>query len=436
MALSRRNLLRGGLYGASAAALAPALSACGSISEAASSTGGIQYWNPFTGGDGGLMKTMVAQVERRVPGLDAESIVLEGGSSYYTKLAMSSAGGRAPDLAVMHMSRLAGYAPGGLLDAWDMDTLAEFGVTAAQLNADVFRRGHHDGVPYAIPLDTHPFVVFFDREVMAKADLVDSEGHLVPLKSPAGYLDAAERLRDVTKGGMGPVFGHVGDMAQSWRMFWSLYRQTGAEFDLTGRRIGIDRDTAVEIVGFMQKLTAPDCKHMDVGIAVGSFSSRSAPMIFSGEWDVLSFSQVKGIDLGAAPFPQLYDRPASWADSHAFVLPHQNDPDPQRRRTTHRLVAELLKASLTWAGAGHIPAYLPVVESRKYRSLEPQADYAAAAEATALEPSAWFMGAGSDAQGQMCQAMQPALIGTGTAAQAVDDMVSAINFFLGKPNPA
>ncbi|MYW63106.1 extracellular solute-binding protein [Streptomyces sp. SID8379] len=434
MALARRTLLRGALFGGGAAALAPALSACGA--SAAASTDAVQYWNPFTGGDGALMKEMVTEVQGAAPGLKVDTTVLDWGQSYYTKLAMASAGGRGPDVAIMHVSRFAGYAPGGLLDPWDMDLFREFGVTLDDINPVTGKRGRYDGDQYALPLDTHPFVVFYDKDVMDRAGLVDSDGRLIPFGGPDGYLEAAEKLRSVNKGGLGPVYGHVNDAAQNWRMFWSLYRQTGAEFVLTGKKTQVDRDTAVKVLTFMQKLVAPQCRTMDPTTSVGSFASRKAPMIFTGEWDSAAFSQIKGIELGAAPFPQIYDSPAGWADAHMFVLPHQKNPDEERRRTVHRMVAELLKASFTWARAGHIPGYLPIVESRKYRQLEPQVEYAAAAKTPALDPPAWFMGAGAEAQVQLCQAMQTALVGANSAAVAVDKMIKALDFYLSKPDPA
>jgi hypothetical protein len=46
------------------------------------------------------------------------------------------------------------------------------------------------------------------------------------------------------------------------------------------------------------------------------------------------------------------------------------------------------------------------------------------------------MGAGADAQVQLCQAMQTALVGANSAATAVDKMITALDIYLGKPNPA
>jgi multiple sugar transport system substrate-binding protein len=433
--IGRRGLLRGTLLGASAVALGPALSACGSVAGSVASAEDVRFWNLFSGGDGILMKQMLSGIHQRVPDLNPRSTVLEWGSAYYTKLAMASAGGRAPDVAIMHLSRLAGYAPGGLLDPWDMDLLAEFGVQEKDINPKVLALGRYEGAQYAVPLDTHPFVVFYDREVMGRAGLLDTGGKLIEFGSPEHYLEAAAKLRKDT-GKTGPVFGHANDTAQDWRMFWGLYSQTGADFDLSGSRPEVDRDTMVRVVEFMQKLTAPDCRTMDYPAAIASFTTGGSPMIFSGEWETPAFRSAPGLDLGAAPFPTLFGKPATEADSHSFVLPHQDDPDPRRRRNTHRLVAELLKSSLTWAQAGHIPAYLPVVRSKAYAALDPQSAYAPAAETPAVEPPAWFTGAGSDFQARMCQAMQGAMTGTTSAKSAVAKMLSEIGFFLSQPNPA
>ncbi|MFC9219851.1 extracellular solute-binding protein [Streptomyces hygroscopicus] len=431
--LSRRGLLRGAVYGAGAAVTASALSGCGSLAGSVASADDIQYWTLFTGPDGALMKTITQGVEKRVPGLKVKTTVLDWGPPYYTKLAMASAGGRAPDVAIMHLTRLAGYAPGGLLDPWDTDLLAEFGLKQEDLNPTLVKRSRYQGAPYAIPLDTHPFVVFFDRDVLQNADLLTTEGQLIPFESPRHALELMDRLRR-SGGKLGPVFGHTNDAAMSWRMFWTLFSQTGATFDLTGERAEIDEDTAVEVVRFMAEL-ARDSLTMDVQTAIAAFANGKSPVIFSGEWDMATYKSALKDRLGASPFPTFYDHPAGASDSHALVLPHQDNPDPERRRRTHQFVAELVRSGLTWATAGHIPAYTPAVSSAAYAKLSPQSEYAGAAEQLALDPPVWFAGSGSDFQTRMCQALDP-VFGGSSPASAVRTMVSQINTLMAQPNPA
>ncbi|MFE7378897.1 extracellular solute-binding protein [Streptomyces zhihengii] len=433
--VSRRRLLRYGTAGAASVLAAGPLTGCASPARAGEPSS-LSVWDLFQGGDGLLMDEMIAAVSRGPDGFDVERTILDWGPSYYTKLAMSAAGGRASDVAVLHLSRLAGYAPGGLLDPFDLDLLAEFGVTERDFAPAVWQRTRHRGTVYAIPLDVHPFIVFYDRGAADRAGLLDAGGELAPMGSPEAFLDAGRALAGAT-GHAGVLFGHVTDTAQSWRQFAALYAQTGAAFTLPdGGPPQIDTDAAVEVVTFMQRLfdgrTNPN--NLDYNGAMAAFMDGRGGMVMLGEWELPTL-RASGIDLGAAPFPQVFGRPAVYTDSHSFVLPHQDDPDPARRREAHRYVARIVKESLTWAGAGHIPAYRPVLDRPEYRALAPQSSYAAAGEAAVLDPPNWFAGAGSNFQNRMCQPLQSALLGNTSAEKAVRQMIREADSLLRRPNP-
>src|SRR5690606_6261251 len=139
-------------------------------------------------------------------------------------------------------------------------------------------------------------------------------------------------------------------------------------------------------------------------------------------------------DLGAAPFPTVFDRPGGYADSHAFVLPRQGDPGPERTRAAHEFVALMVRNSLTWGEAGHIPAYSPVARSSEYLALKPQADYAAAGETPVLDPEAWFAGAGSQFHSDVSEALRTALSGDGPEA-AVEHLERTLDSWAARTNP-
>jgi ABC-type glycerol-3-phosphate transport system substrate-binding protein len=109
-AFSRRRMLTG------AAALAGGGLLMGCAPGGGNSSDEISYWHLMTGGDGIVMAGLVDAINTLDAGFRATQTVLAWGPPYYTKLAMASAGGRAPDVAIMHASRIAGYAPGGLLE--------------------------------------------------------------------------------------------------------------------------------------------------------------------------------------------------------------------------------------------------------------------------------------------------------------------------------
>ncbi|MFE3826581.1 extracellular solute-binding protein [Streptomyces sp. NPDC059092] len=434
--VSRRGVLRYGMAGAGAALLASGTLAGCAAPAASSDASALKVWDLFQGGDGILMNDMIKAVSTARDGFAVDRTILDWGPSYYTKLAMSAAGGRASDVAVLHLSRLAGYAPGGLLDAFDLDLLAEFGCGEADFTPAVWKRTQYEGTVYAIPLDVHPFIVFYDRDAADKAGLLDPSGELAPMGSPEALLDAGKALAKAT-GGSGILFGHVTDTAQCWRQFAAFYAQTGAEFNLPeGGPAEIDVDAAVRVVTFMQRLfdgrTNPN--NLDYYGAMAAFLDGRGGMVMLGEWELPALRK-SDIRLGAAPFPQVFEHPAVYTDSHSFVLPHQADPDPARRREAHRYVAQMLKQSLTWASAGHIPAYQPVLARPEYAKLRPQSSYAEAGKVAVLDPPNWFAGAASNFQNRMCQPLQAALLGNTSAEKAVRQMVREADALLQQPNP-
>jgi multiple sugar transport system substrate-binding protein len=435
--LTRRRALTAALASAGAVLGAGALSGCGSARAADAST--VRLWDLFSGADGSLLDDMVRAARPGMPGTRVERTVLEWGTPYYTKLAMASAGGRGPDVAVAHLSRLAGYAPTGLLDPWDPDLLAEYGVTRDDFADAVWNRTQYRDRTYAVPLDTHPFIVFYHPGPAARAGLLTADGTLdaEAFSAPDRFLAAARELARAG-GRQGIAFGYVTDTAQSWRLFYGLYRQTGGAFALPeGGPAEVDEDRMAEVIAFMAKLVDGRVNpgRLDYTAAIAAFANRQTAMILSGEWELGTF-RAADAEVGAAPFPTVFGTPAVYADAHSFVLPRHPDPDPVRRRRTHQAVAALLKAGQIWAGAGHIPAYGPVTRTGAYARLEPQSHYAGAQDHVVLDPSVWFAGAGSDFQNAMSQVLQQALLDGLAPDRAARAMVRRLNTFLSQPSPA
>ncbi|WP_017588963.1 extracellular solute-binding protein [Nocardiopsis ganjiahuensis] len=427
---TRRQMLLG------AGALALGASALGCAPGSAADTSEVRFWSLFQGGDGARLETMLDAVRDQAPHLRVTPSTLAWGPPYYTKLAMASVGGRAPETAVMHMSRLPGYAPGGLLDPFDLDLLAEFGVTAEDFVPDLWERGIHDGSTYAIPLDTHPVVLFYDTGMADRAGLLDTDGKLRALDSPEEFLEASRAIAEVS-GGSGITYGHVNDDSQGWRIFWKLYNQTGAELKLPqGGPAELDRDEALRVFSFLAELMDGQTSENDLTYqsALAGFSSGRAGMLVCGEWE-LPYLLDNVENLGAAPFPTVFEYPGSYADSHAFVLPRQNDPDPERVRAAHEFVALMVRNSLTWGEAGHIPAYSPVMESAEYQALTPQSDYASAGETPVLDPEVWFAGAGSQFHSSVSESLRTAVSGEGPEA-AVEQLARSLDSWAARINPS
>ncbi|MGH3587188.1 MAG: hypothetical protein ACRDQ0_12775, partial [Pseudonocardia sp.] len=103
--MSRRGLLQAALVGAGGIALGGALSGCSTPAASGSGRTSVMVWDLFSGGDGALMQEMSGAVAAANPDIALDTTTLEWGAPYYTKLAMTSSGGRPPEAAVMHVSR-------------------------------------------------------------------------------------------------------------------------------------------------------------------------------------------------------------------------------------------------------------------------------------------------------------------------------------------
>lgn len=433
--MSRRQLmvgggaLLGGLLGAGA------LSGCGGPAAAASAEQ-LKFWHLLSGGDGIKMQGMIDKVNAAHQDFHVDPTVLAWGAPYYTKLAMASAGGRPPEVAIMHAARMPGYAPGGLLDPWDLSLLAENGIQPSDFAPRVWKGGELNGKVYSLALDSHPFILMYNTDIARKAGVLAPNGQLQPVDSPAEFLDVAKELQKAT-GKYGLSYGYLGDGAQMWRMFYTFYKQHGADMVLTqGQPAQVDRDVAITVLEFITSMLDGTIatRSGDGGTAIAEFAGGDSGMLFSGVWE-LPTMKAAGIPLEAMAIPTLFGTPAAYADSHAFVLPHQASLDEAKRKDVYKFVSDVLKGSLAWAEAGHIPAYQPVVQSAEYKALMPQAHYAGAADIINYDPQAWFTGSGSDFQSYFAETVQNVFLGRDKASVGWDAFIKRLDTLLSKPNP-
>jgi multiple sugar transport system substrate-binding protein len=359
----------------------------------------VQYWNLFGGGDGVRMQAMEAGFEKTHPDIGLSSVTLAWGNPYYTKLSLATLGGKPPDVAISHLTRMKTLQAADLLQELKLDDLAGFGLSPTRFNQRAWKAGLVDGKVYAIPLDTHPFVCFYNTDVCKKAGLLDSDGKLKPIDGEQTFVDALTKAKQVT-GQYGATIAVVNETATPWRIFQSLYSQLGGEVLADqGTRIVIDDDKALKVLNFLSSLNSKGIMpgSLDYQGAIALFSAGRAGFYFQGEWEITTFQTAK-TPFSMAKFPNVYggSKYAVQADSHTLVLPKR--PSRSSTELTHSLtfIRSLLDQSATWAAGGHVPAWLPYRNSPEYAKLTPQSNYASAADAAVYDPDAWYSGSGSD----------------------------------------
>lgn len=435
--MTRRSFLgRAAALGIGSSAALALLDACGSAGTSTPSTS-LVYWNLFGGGDGVRMEQMESDYRKAHPEVQLEAVTLAWGVPYYTKLAMAAAGGRPPDVAISHMTRVPIFAAENLLDPFDLNELAKVGITEDKFLPAIWERAHYNGKVYTVPLDTHPFVMYYNVDIARKAGLLDADGNLKPIQGPDALISALKSAKQVT-GNLG-VAVDTGDVTP-WRLFYTLYSQLGGlVFSPNGKQLILDDSKAEQALSFMADLTVQSkvaSPTIDYPGAVALFGGGKAGFHWNGEWEVTTFQALKGFNFNMVPFPNVFGNIRAEADSHAFVLPRQLSVDPARRAASLEFISFMLnQGGQTWAQGGHIPAYLPVATSDGYKNLKPQSNYASVAGDVVVDPIAWFSGSGSDLETQAGGAFQPVLEGLATPKQGVAQFRAAMEKFLKIPAP-
>ncbi|MGI4894351.1 MAG: extracellular solute-binding protein [Janthinobacterium lividum] len=441
--MTRRSLLRGGLA-VGGLGLAATTSGCGSALSAGLvgsqlAPGTLQFWNLFGGGDGARMIEMEDEYRKQQNRENSlEAATFAWGNPYYSKVTLATLGNKPPDVAVAHATRAANLAQAGLLQPITDEVLAAGGLSAASFTEKAWESVKVDGVPYALPLDTHPWVVFYNTAVLDKAGLLDSDGKLKPIQGADGW-EAAMTAAKEASGQWGMTTGSIGDNSNCWRMVNTLYFQTkdAPEFlSDQGTKLtydeGILKDVLTLIRSWAEKGLMPS--NADTPGAESSMFTGKSGFFLNGEWEVTTAQGIADLDFGMAAFPTLFDQPAAHADSHTFVLPRMDRDDAQLTRAMG-FVKSMLDQSMTWAAGGHIPAYAETFASTDYQNLEPMHDYADAANYAVYDSPAWYSGSGSNFENVVGSEIGLVMQGLSTPDAALSSIRSQLSSYARTANP-
>lgn len=437
--LSRRTLLRGaGLLG-----LGGLVSGCGSaLASGVAGTGPpgntLSYWNLLGGGDGVRMQAMEQAYQKQHPNVALNAVVLAWGNPYYTKLSLATLGDRPPDVAISHLTRATILARAGLLEPLNEAELAPYGLTGGHFTPAAWAKAHTDGTLYAIPLDTHPFVMYYNTDICKKAGLLNGNGSLKSLNGPAVLTQALTAAKKVT-GAYGAVVSINSDPATQWRFFSTLYYQMGGSVLADdGQKIVLDGTKAEKVLSFIQNLTVKQKlmpTSVDYAGAITTFATGKAGFYFEGDWEITTFETTK-TPFSMTAFPNVFGgKYAVQADSHSFVLPKDPARTAAKRKEVFVFIRSMLNHSSTWAQGGHIPAWLPYQKSAAYEKLKPASNYKWVADHVRYDDPAWYSGSGSDFENIMGFAIAAVSAGQMSPAAAVSDMRRKLVKYANTPSP-
>lgn len=331
--------------------------------------GSLSMWSLFTGGDGEYFKQVADAYNEGDVTMPVQVVTLVW-ADYYTKLQTAVATGNGPDIGVSHVSKLYELAETGVVEPIT-DYLDELGVdlsdyfTQASIDSVTF-----DGDVYAIPLDTHSEIMYYNTDVLAEAGVTEEDVLAVAsiddfnalLAKCKEALPEDYSIISVTDSGDDP-----------YRLWYATYFQMGGTPFVNDGATEVTLDEEIARAAMECVKSWMDEGYILPGIddQTAFFQSGKAAFNFAGTWVTGNLTNTEGLNFGLTTFPLLYgDTPYCWSDSHTLTIPVSPD---RTEEETLAAVDFIFNASTThglaWAGSGQIPSATTVNQSAEYAEL-------------------------------------------------------------------
>lgn len=330
----------------------------------------VRFWNGFTGPDGRTMLRLVKRFNQENPDVNVLMQRMDW-ATYYNKLFVAGTGQRAPEMFIIHASRISRFMQADFIRPVDDLVRGSKGIDEKDLAANVWRAVEREGRHYAVPLDVHILGTYYNRKLLKQAGIVDAKGEPAPPADRAGFLAALEKLSKSSSPDKRQVWAYVFTWFET--NLYTIMCQFGGKFftDDYSRCI-LDNPENVEALQFCTDLIhkykyVPQPENFESWIG---FRQGRVAMVFEGIYMLADLQKQKDLDYGAAPLPQLGKEKVAWADSHTMCL--RKDLNGKELEATWRFVKFLSDNSLDWAEGGQIPVRTSQRETERFRKMEPQ----------------------------------------------------------------
>ena len=332
----------------------------------------LVFWSLFSGGDGGFMDEIIADYNSKGPSREVQSIMLVW-ADYYTKLQTAVAAGKGPDIGVSHVSKLPELVDQGVVEPID-SYLEQMGFDMSSVYAsNSIDSVTFDGQIYAIPLDTHAEILYYNTDILERAGVALNADGQLDINSWDEFKAIMDQCKAVLEDGETTLsMTNAGD--DPYRIWWATYFQMGGTplVNDDGTEVTLDMDGyIIEGIDDHQQL----------------FQSGKAAFATCGTWATGAFEKTENLNFGAQAWPKLFDNDSCWADSHTMILPVNPDrTEEETLAAVEFLVGVSGDGGAIWAGSGQIPSNMSVLESDEYLSMPYRSSYKSALQ-TAVLPS-------------------------------------------------
>ena len=346
----------------------------------------LEMWSPFTGPDGDEMTALADRFSSENPcGVTVTHVAQP---EYVQKLEAGAAAGQLPAMTAVRAINVAQLAARNVLKPFSAEAMAVFGEDiASDFPDDLWNVGVYNGERYSFPLDVHPLVMFYNKELFAAAGIEE------PGAEPWTREEFEDALTKLEESGATPL--SLGTAFQAAALWQALIRQYGGSLtDEAGTTATYNSEAAVQALERIKELRdkyTPEVSGTgdpDVNV----FKQGDVGMTFHGPWWISDLQQLDYV--GFAPLPTIGDQPATWGGSHQIGF---TTDDPTAQAAGAVWIRWLSENSMEWAKAGQVPARQSIRDDPALaEAAAPIAQVAESAnivvilpQVAALEPALW-----------------------------------------------
>ena len=338
-----------------------AIAACGNDEDDETPDGevAITFWNIFTGPDGEVMRQMVRDFNELYEGEIRVSTQTIPETDFYDVFNTAVPQGQGPDIAIMHMRRIAKNADLGLLNSFD--NLIDAQAMGENYLEAAWNGGNFEGSQYGIPLDVHPIGMYYNKDILdaAEVDVPTTYDELVAVcEALEGHVQ------------------HCMPTSNTWPsqnlFISSLFQHGGQDLDENGEYPAFNTQEGYNALKVMHDLVYTDnisLPNVTVDEDLTLFRQGNAAFHINGIW-MLNGIKESGINFGTASIATLFgDTPAIWADSHNFIMPFQPNMSDTKADAIMTFIEYITANAMEWVEAGQFPADLSLLESAAFNDL-------------------------------------------------------------------
>ncbi len=305
----------------------------------------VEMWSPLTGPDGDEMSGLAVRFSEENPyGITVNHVAQP---EYVQKLNTAAAADQLPTMTVVRVINVAELAERNVLSPMSAATLAVFGDgIASEFPANVWDAGQYAGERYSFPLDMHPLVMYYNKDLFAQAGLEE------PGTTPMTREEFEQALQALADSGVEPIA--IGTAFQGATLFQSFIQQFGGSLtDEAGTQATFDSEAAAEALAYVNSLKQQYSPEISGGgdPEVNVFKQGNAAIVIHGPWHISDIQKLPFA--GFAPLPQVGEQYAVWGGSHQLAL---TTDDPEQQLAAACWISWLSENSIDWAKAGQVPA--------------------------------------------------------------------------------